>query len=132
MLARHVLVLEFVGLASRFVEQVFQATAHIGLRRRAAHLWLCRKRLVHLVHKPVGIRAHLAQNRQGNALFLGQQRPQKMLGRHLLVRMLLGRGMRRRECLLRLDGEFVEPHGWFPSSRIGTPLCGTRATGPRG
>jgi hypothetical protein len=25
--------------------------------------------------------------------------------------VLLSRRMRRRECLLRLDGKFVEPHG---------------------
>ena len=59
-LARYVLVLEFVGLASRLVEQVLHATAHVGLRRVAAHLRLCRQRLVDLAQKPVGIRAHLA------------------------------------------------------------------------
>ncbi len=110
-LAGDVLVLEFVGLASCLVEQVFQATAQICLRRSAAHLRLGRKRLVHLAQEPVGICAHLAQHRQGHALFLGQERAQKMLGRDLLMRVLLGHGMRGRKCLLRLDGKFIEPHG---------------------
>ncbi len=111
MLARHVLVLEFVGLASRLVEQVFQATAHIRLRGSAAHLGLGGQRLVQLGQEPVGIRAHLAQHRQGHALFLGQKCMEKVLGRDLLMRALLGHGMRGRKCLLRLDGKFVEPHG---------------------
>jgi hypothetical protein len=34
-----------------------------------------------------------------------------MLGRDLLMRVLLGRRMGRREGLLSLDGKFIEPHG---------------------
>ncbi len=114
MLAGNVLILELVGLASRLVEQVLHAAAHIRFSCGAAHLRLRRKRLVHLAHQPLGIRAHLAQHREGHALFLGQKRPQDMLGRDLLMRVLLGRGMRCRKCLLSLDGEFVEPHGLVP------------------
>ena len=111
MLAGNVLVLEFSGLARSLVEQVLHATAHVGLCRGPAHLWLRLQGLVHLAQERLGIRAHLAQNRQGHAFVLGQQRPQHMLRRDLLMRVLLGRRMRRRECFLSLDSKLVEPHG---------------------
>ena len=57
-----------------------------------------------------GVRAQLAEGGRDDAALLREQRPQQVLGRHLGVIGLLGRGLRRDDRLLSLHRELVESH----------------------
>ena len=109
-LARNVLVLEFLGLPSRRVEQILEPTPHETVDAAAAHLRLFFDGLVHLARNGLGIGAELAQYRHHDAVLLAQKGAQQMLGRDLLMGALVGQFAGRGQRFLSLDGELVQSH----------------------
>src|SRR3972149_4821032 len=73
-----------------------------------------------------GLRAgpELRQHRAHDALLLLDQREQQVLGLHGLVALLVGRGLGRRDRLLRLDRQLVESHVISSPSPCPLPLGG--------
>ncbi len=112
-LAGDVLVLELHRLAGGLFEQVLEPAPDESVGAAAAYLRLFVQGLVDFAPDGLGVGAQLAQHRQNDAIFLSKQGAQQVLGRHLLVRALVGQVMGRSQCFLSLDGELVEPHGFW-------------------